>query len=106
MTALDLFNLMIQEGVPLSEEERIKVMKAFEIAVAENKVIMIEKDGRQIGFLTYKFKDNNLFVNYCLIYKRFRDRCNLLSIGKFLRNKFGCRFIWKSRRRNRFANVR
>ena len=105
MIGNDLVNIMMSEGVHIPPEEREQVLKDLNEAVKNNRIYFIEKDGKTVGFLTYVDRQKNVLINYAFIYKKFRDAINFLSLRMLFRDKFGTRFVWKSRRRNRMCNV-
>lgn len=97
--------IMLEDGVEISSVEQEKAVNAINKAVDEKKIYWIGNKQGLIGFATYKEKEDKVLLNYCFIYKRFRDRCNLLSLRKFFRDKYD-NFIWHSRRRNRMCFVK
>ncbi len=100
-----LIDIMIKDGVSISQDEKYKAILSIDKAVRDKKIYMIEKDNSTIGFATYKEKSDGIFLNYCFIYKKFRGKNNLLGMRKFFREK-SKNFIWRSRRRNRLCFVR
>jgi len=101
-----LFSIMLREGVNIPPEEREKVLSDLKTAVEQDKVMVIENKGEPIGFLTYVDK-GKILINYCLIYKAFRDRFSLLELRHYFRGKFkDTKFIWKSKKRNRMCFVK
>lgn len=107
MIGRKLLDIMEHDGVPISDSEREKVTRDLDSAVKDGRIRFIVRDGKTIGFITYveNWKDNTL-INYAFIYKKFRNKCNFVTLRKVFREAFRSRFIWKSRRRKRVCNVR
>lgn len=100
-----LLEVMLEDGVSVPSEERDKVIIALDKAINDKKIYWIGNRQGIIGFATYKDKVDKIFLDYCFIYKEFRDRCNLLSLRKFFR-EIHDNFAWKSRKRNRLCFVK
>lgn len=98
----ELVNIMLKDGVEVPNQERVS--HDIDRAIQEGKVYWIEKDSKTIGFATYREKADRLLMEYCFIYKAFRDKANLLSLRQFFRS-IHTNFVWHSRRRNRVCRV-
>ena len=105
MIAEELVQVMESEGVNIPPEEREKVLRDLHEAVKNERIYFIEKNGKTVGFLTYVERPKGTLINYAFIYKAFRDTLNFVALRSFFRDKFKSRFSWKSRRRNKVANV-
>jgi hypothetical protein len=97
---------MLSEGVDIKENHD-ELVKELDTAIQENRFYPIQKKNETIGFITIEEKikagSPRLFVNKCFILKRFRDRCNLLSLRQYFRNIYKGMdlFYWRSKRRSR-----
>jgi hypothetical protein len=97
---------ILEREVDFPIENKDKVLSDLEEAVRDKKVMVIEHKQDPIGFLTYKIKNSQVFICYCVIYREFRDRFNLLDLRHYFRKQFkGMRYSWKSKRRNRICCV-
>ncbi len=95
-----ILNKMIKEGADIPEGKKLEVAKEVEKAIEDKHFLIIEKDGKDIGFLTYFEKPDGIFVNNCIIYKNFRGIINLIYLRKFFREKYkGLKFYWRSKKR-------
>ncbi len=108
MTGQVLLDIMLRDGVPIGSEEREKVLSRLNEAVNTGHVLMIERDGGPVGFLTFRHLRGRVYVDYCFIYRVLRNRFNLLESRRLLRQRYGHLdgFYWKSRKRNRMWFVR
>jgi hypothetical protein len=98
----ELVNIMLKDGVEMPDSE--KVSQDLDRAMQKGKIYWIQKDNKTIGFATYREKANRLLMEYCFIYKAFRNKANLLSLRQFFR-RIHTNFVWRSRRRNRVCRV-
>ena len=111
MTGLSLLNIMLNEGVEIKENHN-DLVKEFDNALDEKRVIFITKDNEEIGFCTWEIKSNlggmRVLINKCVIYKQFRNRFSLINLRHFMRDKFiGFNgFLWKSRKQKRMCFVK
>lgn len=99
-----IVSIMQDEGVPFTAEEKKEAIRDIDTAVKEGRIEFIHKDGKNIGFATYSIGEG-IFLEYCFIYKRFRNRTNLVGLRKVFREKSN-NFRWKSRRRGRLCEVK
>ena len=98
-------DIMLKEGVPMTDKEREEASQALEIAGRTGRIYFIERANTTIGFASYIEKKDKIHLNYCFIYKEHRDKTNLLGMRKFFRS-LKDKFTWKSRRRNRIVKVK
>lgn len=99
-----LVSIMAENGVDITDDERTCVVRSINSSIKKGCVEFIKKNGRVIGWVTYEPVEN-IFLNYCFIYPRYRHNVSLLGLRSIFR-KSNKRFGWYSRRRgNRKVNV-
>lgn len=104
-TGEELVKIMEEDGVPISDGERGKVISDLNKAIDEKRIKIIEKENRSVGFMTWIPKSKGILINYCFVYKAFRDKCTFLSLRNMFREMSEMTY-WKSRRRERFCYVK
>lgn len=96
-----ILNKMIKEGADIPTGKRAEVIEEVNKAVEDSHFFIIEKDGSDIGFLTYFEKGDKVFINNCVVYRKFRSVASLMSLRRFFRSAYeGKRFYWRSKKRN------
>jgi hypothetical protein len=101
-----LVALLIKDGVDFEESPR-ELAEDFDKAIKEGRFYPIIKNGYTIGFLTFKKKIDSVFIDKCVILKKFRNRFSLLQLRHQFRNMYkDMGFYWRSKRRNRYCEVR
>lgn len=96
-----LMSIIDSEGITLTDRDN--VIKSLENAINSECFKYIYKDGVEIGFITWKYNNKELFFNNLVIYKKYKGEFKLISLRKFFRNKYkeveGC--YWRSRKKNK-----
>jgi hypothetical protein len=100
-----LVKIMKDDGVPISAEDREKVIHDIDTAIDNNHIIFLNRANTFIGFVTYIPRETDILLNYCFVYRRFRNKANLIGLRKLFRSMSN-KFKWKSRRRGRICIVR
>ena len=92
---------MIEEGAEIPFDKYIEVRDEINEAIADGHFYIVERKGKEIGFFTYFEIKGKVFINNCVIFKRYRDRNNFISIRRFFREKYPDQpLYWMSKRRN------
>lgn len=99
MIGRELVNIMLKDGVVIPFQHNVE--EDIQKSITDKHIQFIEKDGHTIGFATYKDKNGKLLLHYCFIYKKFRDKGNLLHFRKLFRSLHDGEFYWRNRRRNK-----
>lgn len=82
----DLIDIIESEGIIL--EDRNNVYNSLERSVNSGCFKYIYHNNIRIGFLTWNYNNDNLFVNNFIIYKKYKGSFNISTLRKFFRNKY------------------
>ena len=107
MIGKKLLQVILEEGVSLTDEKQQEVINDIEEAVKNGKLVVLYKEKEVMGFFTYFEKEKEVFINNCIIFGEHRNRTNLLNLRKKFREAYkGCRFSWESLKRQKMVSVK
>lgn len=91
----DLISAITNSPVPDYLADEIKA------SIIDKRFEFIKKGDIPIGFFTWHYKEDRVFINNACILPQFRDRNNFLFLRKYLRNKLPeyKNFYWENNKK-------
>lgn len=98
-----LLDAILKDSPDISDEQCDDFIVQIRDAIKENRIVFIKKMNIPIGFLVHSTKNFKTFINNLFIFKKFRNKSNLLSMRKYLRDKINSsEYKWENNKRKRF----